>query len=156
MKNDYPLPALLSTPEGSKQFAQRVAQLTATSQRLWGTMEVHQMLAHCLIPLELALGIRQVKVNPLLALLGPITRPMFINPKPFRRNMPTDPGLIVRKHPDFEEKRLRLLQHIQQLEREGATAYSTAPHPLFGRLSPEQWDVLQTKHLDHHLRQFGV
>lgn len=156
MKNEYPLPALLSTSEGNRQFAQRVAQLTASSQRQWGTMEVHQMLAHCLVPLELALGLRQVKVNPLVALFAPLVRPMFINTKAFRRNLPTDPSLVVRKHPDFEEKRLRLLEHINTLGRSGQAGYSTAPHPLFGRLTPEQWDLLQTKHLDHHLRQFGV
>ena len=30
------------------------------------------------------------------------------------------------------------------------------PHPAFGKLSKEQWGKMQYKHLDHHLRQFGV
>ena len=30
------------------------------------------------------------------------------------------------------------------------------PHSFFGRLVPEEWAVLMYKHLDHHLRQFGV
>jgi hypothetical protein len=29
-------------------------------------------------------------------------------------------------------------------------------HPSFGRMRPRDWDVLQYRHLDHHLRQFGV
>jgi hypothetical protein len=29
-------------------------------------------------------------------------------------------------------------------------------HPGFGRMSARDWDVLQYRHLDHHLRQFGV
>ena len=29
-------------------------------------------------------------------------------------------------------------------------------HPFFGRLSRRSWGVLGYKHLDHHLRQFGV
>ena len=28
-------------------------------------------------------------------------------------------------------------------------------HPSFGRMRPGDWDVLQYRHLDHHLRQFG-
>lgn len=31
-----------------------------------------------------------------------------------------------------------------------------AAHPAFGPLSGREWDVLSWKHLDHHLRQFGV
>ena len=30
------------------------------------------------------------------------------------------------------------------------------PHPFFGRMTGEEWDRLLWKHLDHHLRQFGV
>lgn len=31
-----------------------------------------------------------------------------------------------------------------------------AVHPSFGRMRPKDWDVLQYRHFDHHLRQFGV
>jgi Protein of unknown function (DUF1569) len=30
------------------------------------------------------------------------------------------------------------------------------PHPFFGALTVAEWDGLQWKHLDHHLRQFGA
>jgi len=30
------------------------------------------------------------------------------------------------------------------------------PHPLFGAFTSQQWGQMQYKHLDHHLRQFGV
>ncbi len=33
---------------------------------------------------------------------------------------------------------------------------SKDPHPFFGNLNSEEWDTLNWKHLDHHLRQFGV
>ena len=29
-------------------------------------------------------------------------------------------------------------------------------HPIFGNFSTDQWGRMQYKHLDHHLRQFGV
>jgi hypothetical protein len=29
-------------------------------------------------------------------------------------------------------------------------------HPFFGQLSKNEWGILIYKHLDHHLRQFGV
>ena len=31
-----------------------------------------------------------------------------------------------------------------------------APHSVFGRLTHNEWGVLAAKHIDHHLRQFGV
>jgi hypothetical protein len=40
---------------------------------------------------------------------------------------------------------------------EGGPEKSTRhPHPFFGNYTPEQWGVFQWKHIDHHLRQFGV
>ena len=29
-------------------------------------------------------------------------------------------------------------------------------HPMFGQLTKQQWRDLLVKHLDHHLKQFGV
>ncbi len=31
-----------------------------------------------------------------------------------------------------------------------------APHPTFGPLTKSEWGQLGWKHIDHHLRQFGV
>jgi hypothetical protein len=30
------------------------------------------------------------------------------------------------------------------------------PHPMFGRMTTEQWQRWGWRHMDHHLRQFGV
>lgn len=38
----------------------------------------------------------------------------------------------------------------------GPKGCTTHPHTFFGRLTPEEWATLMYKHLDHHLRQFGV
>jgi hypothetical protein len=29
-------------------------------------------------------------------------------------------------------------------------------HPVFGKLTKEQWSKATWKHIDHHLKQFGV
>jgi hypothetical protein len=29
-------------------------------------------------------------------------------------------------------------------------------HPMFGKMTADQWGRSMWKHLDHHLRQFGV
>jgi hypothetical protein len=33
---------------------------------------------------------------------------------------------------------------------------TSAPHPFFGPMTQQEWETLMWKHLDHHLRQFGV
>jgi hypothetical protein len=38
----------------------------------------------------------------------------------------------------------------------GPRARTWPEHPAFGRLSASQWGVLAHRHVDHHLRQFGV
>jgi transposase InsO family protein len=38
----------------------------------------------------------------------------------------------------------------------GPKSCTTHPHSFFGPLTPEEWAILMYKHLDHHLRQFGV
>jgi hypothetical protein len=45
---------------------------------------------------------------------------------------------------------------IDRFTAAGPTGCTTSPHSFFGRLTPEQWAILTFKHLDHHLRQFGV
>jgi hypothetical protein len=61
----------------------------------------------------------------------------------------------------------QLLPHLAERDRELVAAlierFATAPpgtlgevHSTFGRMRPRDWDVLQYRHLDHHLRQFGV
>jgi hypothetical protein len=39
---------------------------------------------------------------------------------------------------------------------EDVVCCSQYPHPFFGPLKAEQWAILMYKHVDHHLRQFGV
>jgi LPS sulfotransferase NodH len=38
----------------------------------------------------------------------------------------------------------------------GANGCTNHPHSFFGQLTPDEWAILMYKHLDHHLRQFGV
>jgi LPS sulfotransferase NodH len=38
----------------------------------------------------------------------------------------------------------------------GPAGCAQHPHSFFGPLTPAEWAELNYKHLDHHLRQFGV
>jgi len=140
------------------EIKQRLAQLRPDSQRQWGRMNAAQAVAHCSGGLELALGDRTPPRMPLPArTIGRIIKPMVIgNDKPLRRNSPTVKGLIVDGERDLGSERERLRGMIDRFVATGPAGCTNHPHSFFGRLTPEEWATLMYKHLDHHLRQFGV
>jgi len=135
---------------------QRVDRLQPTSARQWGTMNAAQMLAHCASALEMACGDRPGKQVFLGKLLTPFIRSTVLGPKPLRRNSPTDPNLVIAEERDFDAERHRLSMLIDRFCQAGPDAAGRQIHSFFGRFSGEQWGRLTYKHLDHHLRQFGV
>jgi hypothetical protein len=73
-----------------------------------------------------------------------------------RINSPTVEGLAVTDKRDLEIERKRLSGLIDRFVAAGPSGCTKHPHSFFGRLTPDEWAILMYKHLDHHLRQFGV
>lgn len=139
---------------------QRIMRLHSGSERQWGSMDITQTLAHCTFGLEMATGVLRVKPAPFPAnLVGRLIKPfVFRDDKPMRRNSPSLPELFSAdpKQIDFDGERSRLLAALEEFGSKGPSGCSPHPHPFFGPLKPEQWAILMYKHVDHHLRQFGV
>jgi hypothetical protein len=92
-------------------------------------------------------------------LIGLLIKPLvFGDDKPIRRNSPSSPELFMADPTqcEFERERAQLIQAIDRLVTAGAAGCTQHPHPFFGPLKPQQWAILMYKHVDHHLRQFGV
>jgi len=140
-----------------EEVKERLAHLKPESERLWGRMNAPQAVAHCAAGLEMALG---DKTPPrLLAgrILGWMVKPLALgNDEPLRRNSPTMKDLVVQDERDLGTERERLLGLLGRFAAAGPAGCTTHPHSFFGRLTSEQWAILMYKHLDHHLRQFGV
>jgi hypothetical protein len=135
----------------------RLARLQPTAQAQWGRMSVSQALAHLSAALEMAVGDQK----PPRMLAGPffggvVKRVVMRDDSPLKRNTPTAPTLLVKDDRDFERERQRLDALIQRFCEGGEAICSTHPHTFFGPMTPREWAVLQYKHLDHHLRQFGA
>lgn len=119
-------------------------------------MNVAQMLAHSRKPFEVALGTLQLQPMFLMKLLGGVIRKGLLNDKPVKRNNPTAPQLRITEDCSFEDEKQKLLDTIQTyIGRSNANKLADR-HPYFGKLTTEEWGKMQTKHLDHHLQQFGV
>jgi len=140
-----------------KEVNQRMGNLTPESSRQWGKMNAAQAIAHCAAGLELALGDRTPPRHFLGRVIGGIIKPMVLgDDKPMRRNSPTVKGLVVQDERDLAKERERLRGLIDRFAAAGPEGCTMHPHSFFGRLTPDEWAVLMYKHLDHHLRQFGV
>jgi Protein of unknown function (DUF1569) len=141
----------------AEEVKERMAQLRPDSNRLWGKMNPAQALEHCSRGIELALGDRTPPKMFLGRILGWIVKPLALgNDEPMRRNSPTVKGLVVEDEQDLVTERERLRGLIDRFTAAGPAGCTTHPHSFFGRLTPQEWAILMYKHLDHHLRQFGV
>ena len=136
----------------------RLGKLEPQSERLWGQMTVAQMLAHCAMSMQWAVGELVPEKGPLPArVMGRLVKPMVLrNDDLMRKHSPTIKSLIVTDERDFSKERERLSGLIDKFAAGGAACCTKNPHSFFGKMTPEEWAILMYKHLDHHLRQFGV
>ena len=140
-----------------KEVKQRMAQLRPNSERVWGQMNPAQALEHCSRGIELAVGDRTPPRMLLGRIVGWMVKPMALgNDEPMRRNSPTVKDLVVQDERDLGTERERLCGLIDRFAAAGPEGCTKHPHSFFGRLTSEEWATLMYKHLDHHLRQFGV
>ncbi|MDG1572080.1 DUF1569 domain-containing protein [Robiginitalea sp. M366] len=144
----------LFEPQAYSEICDRLSRLEAGSKPLWGRMTAGQMVWHCQIPLKVAIENRDkdVRSNPLIRWLF---KKSLYNDRPWRKNLPTAPAAKAVEPKDFETEAPKLLELVQQFHALSDRSHWN-PHPLFGAFTHQQWGQLEYKHLDHHLKQFGV
>lgn len=132
----------------------RLEGLQPDAIRQWGKMSVAQMLAHCQQPLRVALGELPLRRSLVGFLFGRIAKKKLLAPAPWSQGMPTAPEFRVHEPRDFAREKAALLALVQRFGQAGPAGLTRLPHPFFGPLSTDEWQALQWRHLDHHLRQF--
>lgn len=135
------------------EIVERINKLTPQSQRQWGKMDVAQMLAHLQMPLGIAIGAHTIKGNWLMRLILPFFKKMLWDDKPYKQSLPTDKSFIMANPKDFENEKTKLLDMVNRFTEANMV---TEVHPVFGKMTREQWSMASWKHIDHHLKQFGV
>lgn len=140
-----------------EQILVRLENLSVDSKRKWGSMNVSQMLAHCNVSVEMALGMNFPKRKLIGRLFGKMIKKKFINKKPMMKNSPTENTFVTLDNAfDFDREKARTIILIQTFYEEGREKCTQHPHSYFGVLKPEEWAILKWKHFDHHFRQFDV
>jgi Protein of unknown function (DUF1569) len=139
------------------EIQERLGRLRPESERQWGSMSAAQAVAHCCVGMEWAVGDRVPQRMFVGRVMGFIVKPLVMrDDKPMKKNSPTAKSLVVNDERDLRAERERLRGLIERFAAGGRAGCTTHPHSFFGKLTPEEWAILMYKHLDHHLRQFGV
>ncbi len=134
----------------------RINKLSTESKPIWGKMDAAQMLSHSQAPMDVAFGDLKLKANFLMRLLGKMIKDKMLKDPEFKKKSPTEPAFIRNYPCDFEQSKSELIKKISRLSNEGTKAIKTHKHPFFGEMNDQEWNILMWKHMDHHLRQFGV
>ena len=140
------------------QTIERIEKLTPKTQPLWGTMSVEKMLAHCNVTYEMVYEEgKHPKPNFFVKfILKTFVKNAVVGEKPFSKNGQTAPQFIIKDERAFEIEKKRLIEYIQKTQELGANYFNDKESHSFGKLNITEWNNMFYKHLDHHLKQFGV
>lgn len=144
--------------QGADEFISRIEKLTPETPSQWGKMTVDQMLAHCNVAYELCYDPEKYpKPKGLMAwFLKKFIKPATVGPKPIKPNQPTASFFKMKERKDFAVEKQRMIDYIRRSRDLGEDHFDGKESHSFGVLTKSQWNTLFAKHLDHHLRQFGV
>ncbi|MGE0440558.1 MAG: hypothetical protein AB7L66_06455 [Gemmatimonadales bacterium] len=132
----------------------RAGQLTPESTARWGSMTVTGMLAHVNDAARMASGDLPVSGRAPTFLKWPPVRYLMIYVVPMPKGAPTAPALLARgTEAAFAAEQRDFATLLDDLARRTRLAPT---HPAFGSMTHRDWGALIHKHVDHHLRQFGV
>jgi Protein of unknown function (DUF1569) len=132
----------------------RIKSISDVDVAQWGTMNVHQMIAHCIKWDEMALGKTIYKQAFIGKLFGKFALPDFIgDDKPLKKHVPTVPEFKIKETSgDILSLKNQWIELIEDYNNFNNYHFI---HPFFGKMTKEQIGIMAYKHSDHHLRQFG-
>jgi len=137
-----------------QDIVNRIHKLNENSKPLWGKMNVGQMAWHCQAPLNIILQKNDYGMKPNW-LINLFFKKSLYSDTPYKKNGMTAKAFKTQENKDFAAEKSQLVSLLNELH-EQRNKTDWAPHPSFGNFTKDQWGKMQYKHLDHHLRQFGV
>ncbi len=141
----------------TNEIINRINKLKPETQRQWGKMSVAQMLAHCNVTYEMIYDNIHKKPNPLMKfVLKMIAKPSVVGEKLYNKDLRTAPQFLMKEEKQFEVEKKRLVDYILKTQKLGEAEFHNKESHSFGALTKDEWNNMFYKHLDHHLRQFGV
>ena len=148
----------LADPIERTAILSRVRGLAPDSPRQWGRMTPHQAICHLSdsfrsmmspVPISSVSTCFSRNVVKWIALQAPMQWPHGVKTRP-----EVDQEIGGTKPVEFGRDRHELERLIEEFA--ARTGADFQAHPMFGRLSTEEWQRWAYLHTDHHLRQFGA
>ena len=146
----------LADPAVRSDCKRRIACLAADTTPQWGRMTARQMVCHLNDSFQVAMG-RRYASPATNVLQRTLVKWIALHvPVPWPHDVPTRPeveqGVGGTPPGIWEEDRERLIGLLDEF----AAWSAFAPHPIFETMSASEWLIWGYKHVDHHLRQFGI
>ena len=144
----------LSDARARQELVDRLDRLSPDAKPRWGRMTAPQMLAHLASWMRMAKG--ELRASPRMPFMRyPPLKQLIIYWLPFPKGVQTAPELIISGYADWANEQAAVREHVLSFEKRYPKA-TWPEHPVFGKMSPKAWGVFGYRHMDHHLRQFGV
>jgi hypothetical protein len=145
----------LSDQPTFEELKNRIENLPPDCKAQWGKMNAAQMMAHLQWPLQAALSDKPMPRMLLGRLIGWIFKKKLYNDDAWKPGLPTAKEFMVADDRDFENEKKLLQQKVAAFYAAGKDGIGNFVHPMFGKMTKDQWGMSAYKHIDHHLRQFG-
>jgi len=146
----------LFLPAVYAEFIGRIELIRPELKPLWGKMNAAQMLTHVAEPFRIANGDVKPRMEWRGRIFGCMLKGLVTKPEPYPKNSPTSRDFIFPEDVGFVNSKALLIKLLNRFHLEGPEGVTTGPHPFFGKLTTVQWNSAMSKHLDHHLTQFGA
>ncbi len=145
-------------PSTINELKSRIDNLGPTATANWGKMNIYQMLRHCIENEFVLLKEQRYPTRFLGRIIGKrALKPILKNDKELKQNLPTHPQLKFEKvYTTIEHLKKLWINALEQYTTKSSADYNDFIHPFFGKMSKQEIDIFAYKHVDHHLRQFGV
>lgn len=135
----------------------RISKLTPETKATWGKMSVEQMLSHLVHSNQLPFVATVPDVSNFMS--RTVVKKLVLYVLPMPKEIKTSPEMDQqqkgRRPLGFDTDKANLIESINKVGTL-ASDYECLGHPFFGKLTPKEWGMIGHKHIDHHLRQFGV
>lgn len=149
----------LAQPGTRAEIIARVHGVRPDSTGRFGVLTAPEMIVHCTIALEAALGLRPVSTAETFFMRHVVKYIALYSPGPWPPGFKTRPEMDVRRNGprpgEFVSDVAKLVQRVEEFGTRRPTG-PLARHPMFGAMSESEWQRWAYLHTDHHLKQFSA
>ena len=150
----------VASPELRARLISRLQRLTPDTRGHWGSLTPAEMLCHLGDSFESVLGVRLPPGPPPSGKARPLLKWFILYfPVPWPKGVQTRPGVDPHRDgtrpSDFQSDRARVIANLDKLAAASGASLARV-HFMVGPMSRKDWHRWAYKHVDHHLRQFGL